>query len=252
MVTTPAPPIRDVAPDVREMDVETLVKLYPTKMDPMPDSIWQLDHFLVILDVLKRFFALTGRVVTMMSDSFIYYRNELGETTHVAPDIAIVLDVNPDDIKDDRSYFVERAGKPPDFVMEIGSHSTADRDLYEKPRIYAHIGVRQYWLFDPEGGANYGFPLMGLRLVNGVYEPIEMTNLPNGAVSGYSDVLGLTILWDGDELRFIDPLSGSPLRTSAELEADERAARREASEGRRRLEAVQAELDELRRMLGER
>ena len=81
-----------------------------------------------------------------------------------------------------------------------------------------------------------------MRLVNGEYEPIEMTNLQNGAVSGYSEALGLTLLWDGNELRFIDPLSGRPLRTSAELEAEER----------RRREAIQAELDELRQMLGER
>ena len=136
--------------------------------------------------------------------------------------------------------------------MELGSQSTSARDLYEKPRIYAHIGISEYWLLDVEGGANYGFALKGLRLVNGEYAPIEMTNLPNGAVSGYSEMLGLTLLWNGDELRFIDPLSGRRLRTSTELEADERAARRRAAEERRRREAIQAELDELRRTLDER
>ena len=245
MVTTPASPIRDVAPDLRGMDADTLNKLYPIKMEPMPDAIWQLDHFLVILDVLKRFFALTRRAVAIMSDSFIYYRDERDGVSQVAPDIYVSFGVNLENLGNDKSYFVERMGKPPDFVMEIGSKSTSDRDLYEKPRIYAHIGILEYWLLDTEGGASYGFPLKGLRLVNGEYEPIEMTNLPNGAVSGYSEVLGLTLLWDGDELRFIDPISERLLRTSSELEADERAALRRA-------ELAEAELAELRRTLGER
>ena len=46
--------------------------------------------------------------------------------------------------------------------MEIGSPSTASRDLDDKRRIYAHIGIAEYWLFDPEAGSIYGFPLMGL------------------------------------------------------------------------------------------
>ena len=238
MVVPTAPPISDVEPDIRGMDVETLNKLYPPKREPMPDPIKQLRHFVAIIDVLTRFFDLTGRAVAVIGDCFIYYVDERGSRQSVAPDVCVSFDVSLDDLDNDNSYYVERMGKPPDFVMEIGSASTATRDVEEKPAIYASLGVEQFWLFDPEGGRHYGFPLMGFRLVDGEYAPIELTCLPNGGVRGYSEALALFILWDGDALRFIDPATGRSLRTSAELEADEREARRE--------------LDELRRMLSER
>ena len=254
MVIAKAPPIREAppdsrGPDLREMDVETLVKLYPPKLEPMPEGARQFRPILMIGDVLIRFFERTKREATIFSDVFIYYPDECGEVSNVAPDLCVAFDVNMDDLDDDRSYFVERIGKPPEWVMEIGSPATARRDVEEKPAIYAQVGAGEYWLFDAEDGDVYGFPLMGLRLVDGEYQEIELTRLPNGAVRGYSEALGLILQVLNGVLRFIDPATDRILRTSSELEADERAARREAAEERRKREAVEAEL---RRLLDER
>ena len=38
---------------------------------------------------------------------------------------------------------VSEQGKPPDFVMEVASESTAEVDLNEKRDHYASIGVRE-------------------------------------------------------------------------------------------------------------
>ena len=249
MAAVTAPPVRDAAPDIRDMDVETLNKLYPPKSEPMPEGFMQLDHFMDILDALRRFFARTGRAAIVFGDIFIYYPNASGGTSSVSPDVCVSFDVNIDDLYDNRSYFVERVGKPPEWVMEIGSPSAARRDVEEKPAIYACMGVGEYWLFDPEGGDVYGFPLMGLKLVDGEYEEIQLTRLPNGAVGGYSDALGLTMQVNNGVLRFIDTATDRILRSSAELEADERAARREVAAVERRAEAAEAEL---RRILCER
>ena len=244
MVTTAARTRRDTAPDIRDMDVETLNKLYPTNLEPMPEGLQQFRPLLFISELIVRYFEMAGREFVIFSDSFIYYINEYGARVNVAPDLCVAFDVSIDDIGDDRSYFVERVGKPPEFVMEIGSPSTAERDVEEKPAIYAHIGVGEYWLFDPEGGSIYGFPLVGLRLVDGEYSPIELDELPNGAVRGHSEVLGLTLLYEDGELHVIDPSTGTRLRRPIEVEASERAAHRRA-------EAAEAELAELRQRLND-
>ena len=52
------------------------------------------------------------------------------------------------------SYFVWREGKPPDWVLEVASHSTVSAVLDEKGRKYAAMGVQEYWLF--AGAASSG------------------------------------------------------------------------------------------------
>jgi Uma2 family endonuclease len=37
----------------------------------------------------------------------------------------------------------------PDLVIEILSESTAYRDMVKKKKLYAHFGVKEYWLVDP-------------------------------------------------------------------------------------------------------
>ena len=49
------------------------------------------------------------------------------------------------------SYFVWEEGKPPDWVLEVASPSTQKKDLDDKRRKYAEMGVPEYWLFDPKG-----------------------------------------------------------------------------------------------------
>ena len=245
MVAVTAPPVGDAAPDIREMDAETLNKLYPPKLEPMPDAARQFLPLMLLAELIARFLEMAGRQAFVSGDSFIYYRDEYGFMTNIAPDLYVALGIRADDLGDDRSYYVERIGKPPELVMEIGSPSTAERDVEEKPRIYAHIGSSEYWLFDPEGGDIYGFKLMGLRLVDGEYVPIELDERQDGTVRGYSEALGLFLVWDDGNLQIIDPKTNRRLRSPMELVADERAARRRA-------EKAEAELAELRRRLGDR
>ena len=45
-------------------------------------------------------------------------------------------------------YIVSEQGKPPDFVLEIASESTAETDVGTKRDEYAALSIRQYWRFD--------------------------------------------------------------------------------------------------------
>ena len=185
------------------------------------------------------------------------------------PDLMVVRGANRELIEEQRGYAIDRQGKAPDFVLEVASPTTGRADYTDKRRDYERFGVVEYWRFDPSGGEYHDAALAGDRLVDGVYEPIEIEVLAEGRLRGYSEVLGLYVSWNGGMLQFFDPLTESYLRThqEAEARAGEERAGRMAAEGRagaaearaqeeeatrRRAEARAIELEaELRRLRGE-
>ena len=66
---------------------------------------------------------------------------------------------------------------------------------------YAVFGIPEYWRFD-ETGEYYGDRLAGERLVDGVYEPIEIEQLACDILQGRSDVLDLDIRWHDGRLEW--------------------------------------------------
>ena len=154
------------------------------------------------------------------------------------PDLLVAFDASPEDYAASNGYIVSEQGKPPDFVLEVASASTAQRDLNEKREFYESLGVLEYWLFDGTG-EYYGTQLAGFRLVDGAYFPIDIAELPCGDLQGYSAALGLNLRSEGVELRFCDPETGRRITTIE----DERA-RADAAEARVR--ELEAELNSLR------
>lgn len=64
----------------------------------------------------------------------------------VQPDLVIVASART-------SIITERAVEgPPDVLVEILSPTSVDRDRHLKRRLYAHFGVREYWIVDPLRG----------------------------------------------------------------------------------------------------
>ena len=111
----------------------------------------------------------------------------------IAPDYYRSKNVPVALIRDDTGYNLWEIGKPPEFALEVASRSTYRRDLYEKPDVYARIGVSELWMFDPTGGELYGQALMGFMLADGEYEPVEIAGNEHGLPSGYSEELGLRL-----------------------------------------------------------
>ncbi len=90
----------------------------------------------------------------------------------VVPDALLSADVSlPSDLwpKKHRSYFVWQYGKPPDVVIEIVSNREGG-ELDDKLRIYEHVRVAHYVVFDPIqqlGGPRLrAFELRGDRYVD--------------------------------------------------------------------------------------
>ncbi len=244
-------------PSLRDLDLETLRSLYPPKMEPMGEAFIHLRHFLYILGMLSRWFDRQGIDATVFGDINVYYRDERDAVAVVAPDACVVFGIESARIDREGSYFIEREGVVPAFVMEMASGKTARRDMNEKPAIYAQMGVPEYWMLDPTGGEHYGFPIKGLRLVDGAYEEIALTTLTDGSVRGFSDALGLELHWGNDGLRLFDPASSEYLRTPEEIEAAEREAEARvrnaetrAQDAEARARDAEAELARLREKLG--
>ncbi|NOT59979.1 MAG: Uma2 family endonuclease [Acidobacteria bacterium] len=110
-------------------------------------------------------------------------------------------------------------GKAPDVVFEISSRKTWRDDMYEKWQLYARLGVREYFLYDPE----YDYlpeALMAWRLADdGQFFPI-----PYDDRCVRSEVLGLELCDTGETLRLRDGQTGELLPTIAEETAARQAA----------------------------
>ena len=57
------------------------------------------------------------------------------------PTANVAFGVDVDAILRNNTYLLWDVGKPPDFVLEIGSSSTATNDLGQKRDLYARLGI---------------------------------------------------------------------------------------------------------------
>ena len=99
-------------------------------------------------------------------------------------------------------YTISEIGKPPEFVLEVASETTARRDETVKRETYASFGISEYWRFDRTGGRYYVAALAGDLLVDGVYQPIPLETGDDGIIRGYSAALDLELNWQDRRLRF--------------------------------------------------
>ena len=123
-------------------------------------------------------------------------------------------------------YLPWEAGKPPDFVLEVGSESTGAQDTGQKRDIYARIGIGEYWRFDSTGGVIYEEPLVGEELADGEYRRIALTTEPDGVLKGYSSALRLWLCWQNGMLKFYNDRTGEYLKNMVEEQTARQQARR--------------------------
>ena len=219
--------------------------------DPPEREIDEVTAFQQIYDHgTNRYLALHfGNLDTTLvtADRWIVAGPEFNKARARRPDLLIAFNVSPEDYRASNGYIVSEQGKPPDFVMEVASPSTAEVDTVDKRRDYAALGIPEYWRFD-ETGNNHGARLAGDRLEGETYHPVPLDEVAPDVVQGYSPVLNLIIRWDHGRLVWIDPATQSPILTYE----DERDARISAESRADQAEARARELQqEIRRLRGE-
>ena len=239
--------------------------VYPeTDGMPLPDGEYQSPLFRRIVgDLEEHFRDVPGAHVN--GNTLLYYVQG-NPRRSMSPDCYVVFGLSEAaqhslSLEGNNTYQLWEVGKAPDFVLEIGSGSTADADLGRKRDRYAEIGVGEYWRFDATGGEFYGEPLVGEYLVEGEYRRFELRHESDGRVWSHSEILNLELWWTDGDLRFRDHVAElwllrrdeeSAGRLAAESRAEEQAGRLEAEVRASAAETRVAKLEaELRRLRGE-
>ncbi len=176
--------------------------------------------------------------VVVMGEGYLCVDTRGDRSGWLAPDCLVAFGVSPETVERRNGYVIDECGKPPDFVLEVGSPTTGERDYTVKRERYAEFGVREYFRFDSTGGRYHDRPLAGDRLVEGVYERITAV-ASAGKLRIYSETLGLYLCWEDGRLRFWDPIAEEYLNDYDEAEDARLAAEARAT-------AAEAELKRLR------
>lgn len=180
-----------------------------------------------------------GDKFLVASDVGIFYDLD---TPPIVPDVFLSLGVRASNewtYKVNRSYFIDKFGKPPDVVIEIVSNRKG-HEMDTKMDVYAKIGVRYYIVHDPDHHLNEE-TLLVYELQAGSYVQRPDWWLPEVG-------LGVT-MWDGEFegetdtwLRWCDR-DGRVIPTGAECAKRER--------WRAEIERQQRQIAEQQRQLAE-
>ena len=167
-------------------------------------------------------------------------------------DLMVAFDVAPADYQASNGYIVSEQGKPPDFVLEVASESTASIDVGAKRDDYAALGILEYWRFD-KTGEFHGARLAGDRLVDGGYQPIPIDELDDAVLQGYSAVLKLILRWEQGQLGWYDPVTEQHIATldTERARADSEHSGRIAAEAREEKERARADGEHQARVAAE-
>lgn len=218
-------PVTDLVPTIDMIRSE--YNSYPSSAGkPIAEGDFQRIQLTYGIDSLSFHFK-AALDIYVSGNLFIYYE-EGNPSAVIAPDVFVVFGVEK---KRRRSYKVwEEGGKLPDFVLEITSKSTAAQDRGAKMGLYAYLGVREYFMFDPT--SDYlDPPLQGMKLNgNGYWDPLDTKTLPDGTLVVFSEVLQLELhASPAGELHFYDPKTEKFLRNYVEANtiADEAILRAE-------------------------
>ena len=181
------------------------------------------------------------------SDMMMYYR-EGDIRACVSPDVFVAFEAPK--LPERRVWRTWVEGKLADFVLEITSLGTRRVDEVTKKALYAELGIREYWQFDPEG--DYLEPMLqGRRLgSDGEYRTLTLQKRDGALCHG--SLLGLELRLEGERLRFFDPRRGEYLLTSREKAEALRGTEAVLRGTEAALRAVRAENADLRRRLDRR
>ena len=188
---------------------------------------------------------------------FIYYLPG-DKSGCVAPDVYVILD----HVWKCRSpYRIWVEGKVPDFVLEVISPKTKIRNQVDKKALYCKLGVREYFVFQPNE-ASPGERLVGYRLWGGEYVELRPDPRLGPERELRSETLGVSLRVAGPLIRVRnldtrkDYLSHEDLDTVAEAaearakadraRADAEKARAEVAEARAKTDRARADAEKTR------
>lgn len=204
---------------------------YPSEDgEPMAETPIHAEAMVLLHQALQDFFA--NRPDVFVAMNAFWYWEEGQKELCVAPDVMVVPGVEPRERRSFRSW--EDNGAVPAVVFEVASSGTVDDDEEDKFFLYEELGVREYFLFDPEG-LYLSTPLKGYRRgeVFGRLRPVD------GMIESR---LGFKLRAEGRMLRVYDAGTNLPIPTRSER----------ADAAHLQVAQLQAEVERLKALLQQR
>jgi Uma2 family endonuclease len=184
--------------------------IYPAEDGSVTESDAHFIQGAELVLALKRFFA--GRPDVFVAGNMAVYYVRGNPHKYFGPDVLVAFGAPSLPEGTRQSYLLWEEGVPPAVVIELTSASTRREDTVQKPREYAALGVREYYLFDPRG--EFLTPrLQGYHLAaNHRYMRLAGDELDSPA-------LGLRLVVREGKLRLFNPATDTLLPTLNDQEA---------------------------------
>ncbi|HEX4946646.1 MAG TPA: Uma2 family endonuclease [Blastocatellia bacterium] len=216
----------------RQKDIRRQVEYPESDGKPVGETDKHILLLFAFRFMLDEFFRATERVY--VGSNLMCYYVEGDPTKSISPDVFVVRGAE----KGQRRIYKFWEEPAPQFVLEISSRKTRKEDFGKKKDIYEWLGVREYFVYDPE--AKLRAPLRAFRLQGA--KLIEEMVTSNRVMS---QELGLELVNTGETLRLYNPRTKEFLLTPTETyaRAAEEAAR--ANEEAARAARLAAKLREL-------
>lgn len=207
-----------------EIDADADEDLYPdSDGKPMGETTW---HILCLILLRQALEDLTqDQPDVCVENNMFFYYEEGNPKARKCPDGLVAKGVKKC-LRRSFKTWVEKA--VPCTVFEFISARTWKEDLVVKPKVYARLGIKEYFLFDPED-RRLKPRLQGYRLQRGKYVRLK----PAADSSLVSEELQARLVPEGYMIRIIDLRTGRAVLTRKE-----------------QVEAAQAELARLRARAG--
>jgi Uma2 family endonuclease len=229
--------------DLQEKSNSSKTEIYYPESDgkPVGETDWHISAIFYLRQALRFFFRNQPDVYTA-ADMLFYYEEGV-PTIFKVPDVFVVKGVTK---QDRRTYKLWEEQVTPHVIFEITSRGTRLEDVGEKKGLYAYLGVKEYFLFDPLD--EYLKPrLQGFRLIGEHYEPIPLAK--DGTLT--SRELNVILRPGGNLLRVVDPKTGEEIPSLEESAEKAVEALELAQVEAQRADVAEAELERLRAELAQ-
>lgn len=177
-----------MTPSEREVVVRTLPSMLLETTTSSPEGDLHFETRAELREVLRSFFAHSGRRVHISSELAVYYPDE----ERFVPDLFAVRDVESHS-RDKWVVSAEKRGL--DWVLDVTTTGERYKSLEQNLRRYARLKIPEYFFFDRSRGFLRGYRLFDATM--GIYQSIPSRN---GLIR--SEVLGLDLAVENRRLRF--------------------------------------------------
>jgi len=201
--------------------------------EPMGETEFHVIASLHLYGALRQFFRKSDDIF-VAADMFMYYEKGNPKACK-APDVMVIKGVPVAPPRRTFKLWEENAG--PCVIFEISSRTTMIEDLITKSVLYATLGVREYYLFDPLREF-WEKRLRGFHLSGKEYVEIS----PDSQGRLFSEELGVGLVTENDLLRVIDPKTGVPVPSLGEAIDLAQQAKQEMQQAKQQKEIADQKL----------